>query len=128
MYFQGRDSDSTALCVKNRSAFEHQHHHLLHCLEKTTVRFQTFNFPQDHQLLHLMQTELKLPLIFLNTSLKYLQQFFVFVQSLNINSVSDPRNRSWINRLTKVSFKSPFWILSVHFEIYISFSPFHPCH
>uniref|UniRef100_A0A3Q2E8T6 A-type voltage-gated potassium channel KCND1 n=1 Tax=Cyprinodon variegatus TaxID=28743 RepID=A0A3Q2E8T6_CYPVA len=31
-----RDSDSTALCVKNRSAFEHQHHHLLHCLEKTT--------------------------------------------------------------------------------------------
>ncbi|XP_028307962.1 A-type voltage-gated potassium channel KCND1 isoform X3 [Gouania willdenowi] len=31
-----RDGDSTALCVKNRSAFEHQHHHLLHCLEKTT--------------------------------------------------------------------------------------------
>uniref|UniRef100_A0A3P8WS75 A-type voltage-gated potassium channel KCND1 n=1 Tax=Cynoglossus semilaevis TaxID=244447 RepID=A0A3P8WS75_CYNSE len=31
-----RDSDSTALCVKNISAFEHQHHHLLHCLEKTT--------------------------------------------------------------------------------------------
>ncbi|XP_071394837.1 A-type voltage-gated potassium channel KCND1-like, partial [Centroberyx affinis] len=31
-----RDSDSTALCLKNRSAFEHQHHHLLHCLEKTT--------------------------------------------------------------------------------------------
>ncbi|KAK7884724.1 hypothetical protein WMY93_027847 [Mugilogobius chulae] len=30
-----RDSDST-MCVKNRSAFEHQHHHLLHCLEKTT--------------------------------------------------------------------------------------------
>uniref|UniRef100_A0A8C6TM38 A-type voltage-gated potassium channel KCND1 n=1 Tax=Neogobius melanostomus TaxID=47308 RepID=A0A8C6TM38_9GOBI len=28
--------DNTALCVKNRSAFEHQHHHLLHCLEKTT--------------------------------------------------------------------------------------------
>ncbi|XP_023682451.1 A-type voltage-gated potassium channel KCND1 isoform X1 [Paramormyrops kingsleyae] len=33
---QDRDSDSTALCVKNRSSFEHQHHHLLHCLEKTT--------------------------------------------------------------------------------------------
>ncbi|XP_068588243.1 A-type voltage-gated potassium channel KCND1 [Cebidichthys violaceus] len=31
-----RDSDTTALCVKNRSAFEHQHNHLLHCLEKTT--------------------------------------------------------------------------------------------
>ncbi|XP_061745480.1 potassium voltage-gated channel subfamily D member 1 [Nerophis ophidion] len=31
-----RDSDSGALCVKNKSAFEHQHHHLLHCLEKTT--------------------------------------------------------------------------------------------
>ncbi|XP_051509454.1 potassium voltage-gated channel subfamily D member 1-like [Myxocyprinus asiaticus] len=33
--FQDRDSDS-ALCLKNRSSFEHQHHHLLHCLEKTT--------------------------------------------------------------------------------------------
>ncbi|XP_041712994.2 potassium voltage-gated channel subfamily D member 1 [Coregonus clupeaformis] len=33
---QGGDSDSTALCGKNRSAFEHQHHHLLQCLEKTT--------------------------------------------------------------------------------------------
>ncbi|XP_018601204.1 A-type voltage-gated potassium channel KCND1 [Scleropages formosus] len=33
---QDGDSDSTALCVKNRSSFEHQHHHLLHCLEKTT--------------------------------------------------------------------------------------------
>ncbi|XP_074500961.1 A-type voltage-gated potassium channel KCND1 [Sebastes fasciatus] len=31
-----RDNDSTALCVKNRSAFEYQHNHLLHCLEKTT--------------------------------------------------------------------------------------------
>ncbi|KAI4890902.1 hypothetical protein NFI96_011120, partial [Prochilodus magdalenae] len=30
------DSDSAALCLKNRSSFEHQHHHLLHCLEKTT--------------------------------------------------------------------------------------------
>ncbi|XP_050972564.1 potassium voltage-gated channel subfamily D member 1 [Labeo rohita] len=33
--FQDRGSDS-ALCLKNRSSFEHQHHHLLHCLEKTT--------------------------------------------------------------------------------------------
>ncbi|XP_029520370.1 potassium voltage-gated channel subfamily D member 1-like [Oncorhynchus nerka] len=33
---QDGDGDSTPLCVKNRSAFEHQHHHLLHCLEKTT--------------------------------------------------------------------------------------------
>ncbi|KAL1270262.1 hypothetical protein QQF64_032551 [Cirrhinus molitorella] len=33
--FQDRDSDN-ALCLKNRSSFEHQHHHLLHCLEKTT--------------------------------------------------------------------------------------------
>ncbi|KAL4646302.1 potassium voltage-gated channel subfamily D member 1 [Arapaima gigas] len=33
---QDGDSDSTALCLKNRSSFEHQHHHLLHCLEKTT--------------------------------------------------------------------------------------------
>ncbi|XDV49465.1 hypothetical protein PO909_018706 [Leuciscus waleckii] len=32
---QFRDNDS-ALCLKNRSSFEHQHHHLLHCLEKTT--------------------------------------------------------------------------------------------
>ncbi|XP_068454170.1 A-type voltage-gated potassium channel KCND1 isoform X2 [Clinocottus analis] len=31
-----RQNNSTALCVKNRSAFEHQHNHLLHCLEKTT--------------------------------------------------------------------------------------------
>ncbi|XP_030640633.1 A-type voltage-gated potassium channel KCND1 [Chanos chanos] len=30
------DGDSTAVCLKNRSSFEHQHHHLLHCLEKTT--------------------------------------------------------------------------------------------
>ncbi|XP_065104197.1 A-type voltage-gated potassium channel KCND1 [Paramisgurnus dabryanus] len=33
--FQDRDSNGT-LCLKNRSSFEHQHHHLLHCLEKTT--------------------------------------------------------------------------------------------
>ncbi|XP_016149534.1 potassium voltage-gated channel subfamily D member 1-like [Sinocyclocheilus grahami] len=33
--FQDRNSDN-ALCLKNRSSFEHQHHHLLHCLEKTT--------------------------------------------------------------------------------------------
>uniref|UniRef100_A0A8C9A8D7 Potassium channel voltage dependent Kv4 C-terminal domain-containing protein n=2 Tax=Lemuridae TaxID=9445 RepID=A0A8C9A8D7_PROSS len=28
--------EEQALCIRNRSAFEHQHHHLLHCLEKTT--------------------------------------------------------------------------------------------
>ncbi|XP_028850239.1 A-type voltage-gated potassium channel KCND1 [Denticeps clupeoides] len=33
---QDHDGDNSALCVKNRSSFEHQHHHLLHCLEKTT--------------------------------------------------------------------------------------------
>ncbi|XP_060788379.1 potassium voltage-gated channel subfamily D member 1 [Neoarius graeffei] len=33
---QDHDGDSGALCLKNRSSFEHQHHHLLHCLEKTT--------------------------------------------------------------------------------------------
>ncbi|XP_027007714.1 potassium voltage-gated channel subfamily D member 1 [Tachysurus fulvidraco] len=33
---QEYDCDSGALCLKNRSSFEHQHHHLLHCLEKTT--------------------------------------------------------------------------------------------
>ncbi|KAF7695706.1 potassium voltage-gated channel subfamily D member 1 [Silurus meridionalis] len=33
---QYHDGDSGALCLKNRSSFEHQHHHLLHCLEKTT--------------------------------------------------------------------------------------------
>ncbi|NP_001119942.1 A-type voltage-gated potassium channel KCND1 isoform X1 [Danio rerio] len=33
--FHDRDHDG-ALCLKNRSSFEHQHHHLLHCLEKTT--------------------------------------------------------------------------------------------
>ncbi|XP_067249616.1 potassium voltage-gated channel subfamily D member 1 isoform X2 [Chanodichthys erythropterus] len=29
-------ANDSALCLKNRSSFEHQHHHLLHCLEKTT--------------------------------------------------------------------------------------------
>uniref|UniRef100_A0A671MQN6 Uncharacterized protein n=1 Tax=Sinocyclocheilus anshuiensis TaxID=1608454 RepID=A0A671MQN6_9TELE len=33
--FHNRDSDN-ALCLKNKSSFQHQHHHLLHCLEKTT--------------------------------------------------------------------------------------------
>ncbi|TRY72797.1 hypothetical protein DNTS_009500 [Danionella cerebrum] len=33
--FQDRNNDGT-MCLKNRSSFEHQHHHLLHCLEKTT--------------------------------------------------------------------------------------------
>ncbi|XP_038604011.1 potassium voltage-gated channel subfamily D member 1 [Tachyglossus aculeatus] len=28
--------EGQALCIRNRSAFEQQHHHLLHCLEKTT--------------------------------------------------------------------------------------------
>ncbi|KAJ8016569.1 hypothetical protein DPEC_G00008600 [Dallia pectoralis] len=36
VYAEDGDSGNAALCVKNRSAFEHQHHHLLHCLEKTT--------------------------------------------------------------------------------------------
>lgn len=30
--------EEQALYVRNRSAFEQQHHHLLYCLEKTTVR------------------------------------------------------------------------------------------
>lgn len=30
------NGEEQALCVRNRSAFEKQHHHLLHCLEKTT--------------------------------------------------------------------------------------------
>ncbi|XP_013929020.1 PREDICTED: potassium voltage-gated channel subfamily D member 1-like [Thamnophis sirtalis] len=34
---EDRDPDAHALAVRNRSAFEKQHHHLLHCLEKTTV-------------------------------------------------------------------------------------------
>ncbi|XP_069501588.1 A-type voltage-gated potassium channel KCND1 [Ambystoma mexicanum] len=29
-------TEAHALCVKNRSTFQQQHHHLLHCLEKTT--------------------------------------------------------------------------------------------
>ncbi|XP_056629420.1 potassium voltage-gated channel subfamily D member 1 [Triplophysa dalaica] len=33
--FQNRDGDG-GMFLKNRSTFEHQHHHLLHCLEKTT--------------------------------------------------------------------------------------------
>ncbi|KAI5625743.1 potassium voltage-gated channel subfamily D member 1, partial [Silurus asotus] len=33
---KGREEKYGALCLKNRSSFEHQHHHLLHCLEKTT--------------------------------------------------------------------------------------------
>ncbi|XP_039631213.1 potassium voltage-gated channel subfamily D member 1 isoform X2 [Polypterus senegalus] len=33
---EDRHSGSQALCVRNRSSFEQQHHHLLHCLEKTT--------------------------------------------------------------------------------------------
>ncbi|XP_029466307.1 potassium voltage-gated channel subfamily D member 1 [Rhinatrema bivittatum] len=33
---EDKDSDAHTLFVKSRSAFEQQHHHLLHCLEKTT--------------------------------------------------------------------------------------------
>ncbi|XP_033862931.3 potassium voltage-gated channel subfamily D member 1-like [Acipenser ruthenus] len=33
---QDHGSGNQALCIRNRSAFEHQHNHLLHCLEKTT--------------------------------------------------------------------------------------------
>ncbi|MBN3287506.1 KCND1 protein, partial [Polyodon spathula] len=33
---QDQSSGNPALCIRNRSAFEHQHNHLLHCLEKTT--------------------------------------------------------------------------------------------
>ncbi|XP_006005474.1 potassium voltage-gated channel subfamily D member 1 [Latimeria chalumnae] len=34
--FEDPDNGSQALCIRNRSSFEQQHHHLLHCLEKTT--------------------------------------------------------------------------------------------
>ncbi|XP_030049868.1 A-type voltage-gated potassium channel KCND1 [Microcaecilia unicolor] len=33
---EDKDSDTNVLFVKNHSAFEQQHHHLLNCLEKTT--------------------------------------------------------------------------------------------
>ncbi|XP_069040557.1 A-type voltage-gated potassium channel KCND1 isoform X2 [Lepisosteus oculatus] len=33
---ENRNRGTQALCVKNTSSFEQQHHHLLHCLEKTT--------------------------------------------------------------------------------------------
>ncbi|ETE70968.1 Potassium voltage-gated channel subfamily D member 1, partial [Ophiophagus hannah] len=41
---QDRDPDAHALAVRNRSAFEQQHHHLLHCLEKTT----SHEFTDEH--------------------------------------------------------------------------------
>ncbi|XP_070791227.1 A-type voltage-gated potassium channel KCND1 [Pituophis catenifer annectens] len=41
---EDRDPDSHALAVRNRSAFEQQHHHLLHCLEKTT----SHEFTDEH--------------------------------------------------------------------------------
>ncbi|XP_069068292.1 A-type voltage-gated potassium channel KCND1-like [Pleurodeles waltl] len=37
-------SEAHALCVKNRSTFQQQHHHLLHCLEKTTCH----EFTDEH--------------------------------------------------------------------------------
>ncbi|XP_053551487.1 potassium voltage-gated channel subfamily D member 1 isoform X1 [Bombina bombina] len=42
-----------ALCVKNRSAFELQHHHLLHCLEKTTCH----EFTDEHTYSEALMTE-----------------------------------------------------------------------
>lgn len=49
-YSQDRDSDN-ALCLKNKSCFENQHHHLLHCLEKTTV--STAQSVTGHKLWHI---------------------------------------------------------------------------
>ncbi|XP_068104907.1 A-type voltage-gated potassium channel KCND1 [Hyperolius riggenbachi] len=42
-----------ALCIKNRSAFELQHHHLLHCLEKTTCH----EFTDEHRYSEALMTE-----------------------------------------------------------------------
>uniref|UniRef100_A0ACB8EN87 Potassium voltage-gated channel sub D member 1 n=1 Tax=Sphaerodactylus townsendi TaxID=933632 RepID=A0ACB8EN87_9SAUR len=41
---EDRDPEAHALVVRNRSAFEQQHHHLLHCLEKTT----SHEFTDEH--------------------------------------------------------------------------------
>ncbi|OCT66810.1 potassium voltage-gated channel subfamily D member 1 [Xenopus laevis] len=46
-------TESHALCVKNRSAFELQHHHLLHCLEKTTCH----EFTDEHTYSEALMTE-----------------------------------------------------------------------
>ncbi|XP_073397321.1 A-type voltage-gated potassium channel KCND1 [Dendrobates tinctorius] len=47
------DTEMHALCVKNRSAFELQHHHLLHCLEKTTCH----EFTDEHTYSEALMTE-----------------------------------------------------------------------
>ncbi|XP_040180204.1 potassium voltage-gated channel subfamily D member 1 [Rana temporaria] len=47
------DRDTHALCIKNRSAFELQHHHLLHCLEKTTCH----EFTDEHRYSEALMTE-----------------------------------------------------------------------
>lgn len=38
MYQQSSNEEEQAFVSKSGSSFETQHHHLLHCLEKTTVR------------------------------------------------------------------------------------------
>ncbi|KAJ6655301.1 hypothetical protein lerEdw1_005493, partial [Lerista edwardsae] len=48
-----RDPDAHALAVRNRSAFEQQHHHLLHCLEKTT----SHEFTDEHSYSEFCLTE-----------------------------------------------------------------------
>ncbi|KAG8447295.1 hypothetical protein GDO86_014671 [Hymenochirus boettgeri] len=45
--------ENHALCIKNRSAFELQHHHLLHCLEKTTCH----EFTDEHTYSEALMTE-----------------------------------------------------------------------
>ncbi|XP_063792155.1 potassium voltage-gated channel subfamily D member 1 [Pseudophryne corroboree] len=47
------NTESYALCIKNRSAFELQHHHLLHCLEKTTCH----EFTDEHRYSDALMTE-----------------------------------------------------------------------
>ncbi|KAM4695863.1 A-type voltage-gated potassium channel KCND1 [Rhinophrynus dorsalis] len=47
------NSENHALCIKNRSAFELQHHHLLHCLEKTTCH----EFTDEHRYSEALMTE-----------------------------------------------------------------------
>ncbi|KAM8919597.1 A-type voltage-gated potassium channel KCND1 isoform 2-T2 [Pelodytes ibericus] len=47
------NTEAHALCVKNRSAFELQHHHLLHCLEKTTCH----EFTDEHTYSEALMTE-----------------------------------------------------------------------
>ncbi|XP_075041634.1 A-type voltage-gated potassium channel KCND1 [Mixophyes fleayi] len=47
------NTETQALCIKNRSAFELQHHHLLHCLEKTTCH----EFTDEHTYSEALMTE-----------------------------------------------------------------------